>query len=67
MKRCKDCKWYDNSRSNPAYGDCRKKSPVVLVDGYEIGCAGHTTVWPETAATDWCGEFEAKKEGIENE
>ena len=55
--KCRDCKWWDE---RGYYGDCHAKSPVVLTDGYEVGSSGHTTVWPETSASDWCGDFKER-------
>lgn len=60
MKQCKDCEWWDG---RGPYGDCCKKSPVVIIDGYEVGSSAHTTVWPETGENDGCGEFQKRGEG----
>ena len=57
MKQCKDCEWWDG---RGPYGDCCKKSPVVIIDGYEVGSSGHTTVWPETGENDGCGDFKMR-------
>lgn len=43
-------------------GRCRKRAPVVITDGYEIGCVGHLTVWAETGPEEWCGDFKEKTE-----
>ena len=56
MKQCKDCDFW-------VAGDCRRKSPVVITDGYETDSPGHVTVWPETKGSDGCGDF--KKTGEE--
>ncbi|KKM84088.1 hypothetical protein LCGC14_1302760 [marine sediment metagenome] len=58
MKPCEDCEWFEGRGGS--YGDCRKKSPVVITDGYELGSSGHTTVWPEISINDWCGDFKEK-------
>ena len=40
--------------------ECRRHSPIVIIDGYDVGSSGHLTVYPEISENSWCGEFEAK-------
>jgi hypothetical protein len=41
----------------PVSGECRNRSPVAL-DQYRV------KVWPETAASDWCGDHMTKIEAV---
>lgn len=51
---CVTCKyWY----SAGMIGQCRRHAPVKLeVSGTP------TTTWPDTAAHDWCGDYEDKRQ-----
>ena len=51
--KCKDCDYW---KKGHRLGECRKKAPVVITDGYETGSC-LTTAWPETEATDGCAEI----------
>lgn len=66
MKTCKDCYWWKKwthlseqyLEKTPQYknrGDCHKNAPVVAGLSEE-GC----TCWPDTDATDFCGELSLK-------
>lgn len=55
MKKCEECEWFC------APNECRKRAPVVITDGYEVGGCGNLTVYPETNPSGWCGEFEEVK------
>lgn len=47
--RCSACRFW--SVLLPAVGECRRRPPTVIPDE-ERGR------WPQTQATDWCGEFQ---------
>ncbi len=47
--RCKHCRFWE---AGAIWGTCRRRSPQTNVPVHE-------TVWPQTRASDWCGEFEA--------
>ncbi len=53
--KCILCEYWNN-------GNCQRKSPVVIEDGYEVGACGHLTVFPETNPDDFCGDFYPKSE-----
>lgn len=59
---CENCRFWEKWKSNSEDGNCRKKSPRVMLDGYEQGCSP-TTTWPDTKRVDWCGEWELRKTG----
>lgn len=48
---CSSCAYWDAFPAD-GYGKCRCHAPVVLP-------GSSTARWPVTAATDWCGEWEA--------
>ena len=54
-RRCDGCSVWDREGTT-GVGFCRRHAPLVArVTAKEI-----ETVWPETFAEDWCGEFRAK-------
>ena len=58
---CEKCRFWKRWTTDAKKGECCKKSPKVIIDGYEIGVAGILTAWSEILCTDWCGEWEAKE------
>lgn len=66
---CKSCRyWERDPRGNGVrghntdgrYSNCRRRAPVFVgTEGTDCQFAGRGTVWPVTAADDWCGEFQA--------
>ena len=62
--KCESCRFwrrYDDYKIgdkhvHPDHGDCRKKAPVVIIEGGEAGM----TASPATKETGWCGDFEGK-------
>jgi hypothetical protein len=50
---CADCSFWDAIEpTEPRDGRCRARPPVALTT------QGHAA-WPQTAADDWCGEFQS--------
>lgn len=48
---CVNCKyWNTNGSTQKKYAQCRVNSPMS-VPAYKKGS------WPETAQSDWCGQF----------
>lgn len=69
MQNCGNCKmWHGKGAPGPSgasIGTCRVKHPSsTLVPQQGLGGQGLAVVtyWPETQATDWCGEW---CEGVE--
>ncbi len=62
-KTCETCHWWvnpaDRTIDESHAAECRRRapSPRAAVDGGEI----LAQLWPVTAKTDWCGEWESKK------
>lgn len=52
-KRCGKCRFYRGISYN-----CRRHSPTIVREKYEIRGIGHNTVYPTVAPDDWCGDFE---------
>ena len=48
--RCETCAFYHAEKTQ-----CRRNAPVPLT---AVNAA--TAQWPTVAATDWCGEYQAK-------
>ncbi len=64
---CESCRWYDAPQPTEAYptahleGHCHRTPPVVVT----VGCSDYLTiasVFPETAAGSFCGEWIARDE-----
>lgn len=54
-KTCSSCKYWDAQSSDS--GACRRKAPQTVV--FEISNEQTLkTVFPVTAGSDWCGEYE---------
>ena len=59
--KCETCKYWSAYSDNKSKGTCRKDTPKVTVDiGGAFGFYGTSveTHWPETAYTEWCGQYE---------
>jgi hypothetical protein len=55
-ERCQFCRFYRD-------GYCKRRAPIVLPSNHVPGPYDVARVWwPATQHTDWCGEFERKKE-----
>jgi hypothetical protein len=61
MDTCGFCRFYKSL--GEAAGLCRRHAPAVMDrawDHPEYGLQSETaTHWPDTRASDWCGDFEA--------
>lgn len=60
--KCKDCKWWSDDEQ------CRRLPPCMALqqvapDSDITNC--DQGVWPFTHKSDWCGEFEANEEAIQ--
>lgn len=51
---CATCRFWQPAKHGKL-GQCRTRSPVVVVAGEIAG-----TRWPMTAADDWCGEHDLR-------
>lgn len=67
---CQACHWWVRwavqAQSHPGhgpYGECRKNSPHLMMRHGEDGVASPYTKWPSTKHSDFCGRWEARKEG----
>lgn len=58
-KICSNCRSWKPTYEGSRGGDCRAKTPVILVIGYSTGDELWSG-WPETKSVDWCKEFERK-------
>lgn len=56
-RACATCAFWDSENSNE--GTCRRNAPQAVVFEVEDGTAFHT-LFPETLASDWCGEYEKR-------
>jgi len=71
MGKCKNCKFWElgygltkeereeeNIKEEPNYGHCRRYAPKPRSSKTDdwFSCD-----WPETQGSDWCGEFQPKK------
>lgn len=56
---CGDCRFWRHSSSTPSaeYGECRRNAPQATLHF----SGANRTYWPETADSDWCGEFQPKE------
>ena len=68
MGKCKDCKyWEHNKKDKEGEGFCKRYAPKLvfgLLSSFERMFDDESIfwpIWPETAQSEWCGEFEAKK------
>ena len=54
--RCSECLFWQpiGSSDGMTFGECRISSPVALPDD--------RAVWPQTLASDWCGDFMQESE-----
>ncbi|WGF89960.1 hypothetical protein [Marinivivus vitaminiproducens] len=48
--QCQGCRFWFSSKTQ-----CRRNAPLPAVSE-----KGSQTLWPTTAADDWCGEFQPK-------
>lgn len=62
-RQCDNCQYWVRDKSYPGHdkpllqGECRNRSPQILImDGYKGGAAGDT-VWPRTKYDDCCGNW----------
>ena len=65
-KQCKTCKWWDLIVGKEVTGMCHYNPPTVVVvrSGFDASLQP-TTVFPETASTDFCALWTTKMEGVE--
>ena len=54
IKYCEECVYWGEIENET--GECRIKAPEVMDISDEEGNDEPTTVWPQTEATDWCGQ-----------
>lgn len=53
---CGTCRWWDDLRPDAEMdGLCRRHAPRASPDRW------NRSYWPETDATDWCGEHQPKE------
>ena len=51
--RCATCFYWKLDNPNKEDGTCHRDPPRAVPIGN-----GYSTPWPQTAADDWCGEYE---------
>ncbi|WP_269540855.1 hypothetical protein [Cerasicoccus fimbriatus] len=56
-KTCSACAYWKETTSGE--GECRVRSPQAIVFKVDAGTQFESR-FPETKASDWCGEFSAK-------
>lgn len=58
-RNCRSCRFWDGVPvllgAQPGDGLCRRHAPQTTHDHYQ-----GFPLWPNTQASDWCGEFDAK-------
>jgi hypothetical protein len=57
QRSCEFCRYWDADGNLPAYGLCRRNAPAAGVVNPLEGKSSMDAVWPRTAQTDWCGEW----------
>lgn len=57
VRACASCTFWESK--DQAEGTCRRNAPQAVVFEVEEGTVFHT-LFPETAATDWCGEYKQR-------
>lgn len=55
-KFCRDCRYWEANTPESTSGLCRRRCPQAVVTETDCIC----TVFPETVATEWCGEFDRR-------
>lgn len=59
--RCGTCRfWLEKDGAPPRAGECRRYPPVDLEMEHAF-----KSFWPDSYASDWCGEWQAKPEAAE--
>lgn len=60
--RCDQCRFWKlgalYQRENERLGDCRFHAPQPFTRSHDSEDFDHEAWWPETGASDWCGEFQ---------
>lgn len=56
---CKLCRHWLERANDPTLGECRRFPPTAVASLPADRADEHTveTVWPDTKAGEWCGEF----------
>ena len=54
-RQCQTCRFWLVSRLRST-GECRRRAPQVVA---QIRAPDMQSIFPTTAGTDWCGEWEA--------
>ena len=61
--QCETCRFWTHDTMNE--GSCRRHVPAVLV--MQSGGTYPATAWPYTHSWDWCGEYEAREDDLNQE
>ncbi len=62
---CEDCKFWHNDIDIPSMGLCRRYAPRPD-DGHPVeGPESIDCLWPRKKNHDFCGEWSAKDDGVE--
>lgn len=59
LEQCYTCRFWQRRNPQPDNGQCRRRSPVLWYCTDE-----HGTDWPETTASDGCGEYQRSNESL---
>ena len=55
VEACERCRFWVSTGASGYEGRCRRRAPMPNFSGDE---GNMSTVWPDSYAEDWCGEFE---------
>lgn len=63
MKNCKACAYSELQGSG--HLQCRRNPPIAAMQSAGAYVSYETTLWPNVAERDWCGEFKEKPDVAE--
>ena len=58
-ERCGGCRYFraDEARARDEDGECRRRSPSLVIDRDPSGAQRLRSEWPPVWRDDWCGGF----------
>ena len=56
--QCSTCRFWKQTGDTPVVGKCRKYAPRAVAMDPLSDTTNLDVIWPRTAPTDWCGEWE---------
>jgi hypothetical protein len=64
-KECGTCRWWNLTAGREMHGQCHYNPPVVVVLENDDAAPQPTTVFPETAAIEFCAFWMNREKGVE--